>query len=174
MKHREITLRALEPEDLELLYDWENDMANWLISNTMTPFSRFTLKRYLENSHKDIYETGQLRLMIDHTTDNITIGTIDLFDYDPFHRRAGVGILIALEDYRRKGFATMALECLIDYSFRNLMLHQLYCSILSNNQESIALFRKLGFKQAGIRYDWIRVTDGYLDEHLFQLVNPGA
>lgn len=167
-------MRALEPEDLELLYDWENNMANWLISNTMTPFSRFTLKRYLEDSHKDIYETGQLRLMIDHKSDNRTIGTIDLFDYDPFHRRAGVGILIALEEYRRRGFATMALECIINYSFRNLMLHQLYCSILSNNKESMALFRKLGFVQAGIRVSWIRIADGYLDEHLFQLVNRDA
>lgn len=174
MIYREISLRALEPEDLELLYDWENDMANWLISNTVKPFSKFTLKRYLENSHKDIYETGQVRLMIDHTTDNKTIGTIDLFDYDPFHRRAGVGILIAVQKYRRKGFATMALECLINYSFKTLMLRQLYCSIMSNNKESMALFSKLGFKQAGIRKDWIRVADEYLDEHLFQLVNPNA
>jgi len=45
MKYGEIILRALEPEDLELLYEWENDMANWLISNTLAPFSRFTLKR---------------------------------------------------------------------------------------------------------------------------------
>ena len=110
MINREISLRALEPEDLELLYDWENDMSNWLISNTMSPFSRFTLKRYLENSHKDIYETGQLRLMIDYTAENKTIGTIDLFDFDPFHRRAGLGILIAAGEYRRRGFATMALE----------------------------------------------------------------
>ena len=115
MKYGEISLRALEPEDLELLYEWENDTANWIISNTLAPFSRFTLKRYIENSHKDIHETGQLRLMIDHIADNRTIGTIDLFDYDPFHRRAGVGILIAPEEYRRRGFATMALECLIKY-----------------------------------------------------------
>lgn len=174
MINREISLRALEPEDLELLYDWENDMSNWLISNTMSPFSRFTLKRYLENSHKDIYETGQLRLMIDYTAENKTIGTIDLFDFDPFHRRAGLGILISAGEYRRRGFATMALECMINYCFNNLMLHQLYCSILSNNQESMALFRKLGFKEAGIKRDWIRVKDGYHDEHLFQLVNPGC
>ena len=174
MKYGEISLRALEPEDLELLYEWENDTANWIISNTLAPFSRFTLKRYIENSHKDIHETGQLRLMIDHIADNRTIVTIDLFDYDPFHRRAGVGILIAPEEYRRRGFATMALECLIKYSFTKLMLHQLYCSVLSNNQESMALFRKTGFKQTGIRYNWIRLNDGYLDEHLFQLINPDA
>ncbi len=120
MKYKEIRLRALEPEDLELLYSWENNVSYWILSSTVVPFSKYTLKRYLENSHKDIYETGQLRLMIDHIADNATIGTIDIFDFDPFHKRAGVGILIANEDYRRKGFATMALKCLIDYCFSTL------------------------------------------------------
>src|SRR5512137_1331368 len=115
MKYKEVKLRALEPEDLELLYEWENNESYWAISNTISPFSRFTLKRYLENSHKSIYETGQLRLMIDHISEKVTIGTIDLFDFDPYHKRAGIGILIANEDYRRKGYASMALTCLSAY-----------------------------------------------------------
>lgn len=172
MKYKEILLRALEPEDLELLYTWENNVSHWIISSTVTPFSKYTLKRYLENSHKDIYETGQLRLMIDHIADNTTIGTIDIFDFDPFHKRAGVGILIANENYRRKGFATMALKCLIDYSFVTLQLHQLYCNILANNFESMELFKKAGFVQSGIKKDWIKTPDGYLDEYLFQLTSP--
>ena len=172
MKYNEIRLRALEPEDLELLYTWENNVSHWIISSTVTPFSKYTLKRYLENSHKDIYETGQLRLMIDHIADNTTIGTIDIFDFDPFHKRAGVGILIANENYRRKGFATMALKCLIDYSFVTLQLHQLYCNILANNFESMELFKKSGFVQSGIKKDWIKTPDGYLDEYLFQLISP--
>jgi len=172
MKYKEIRLRALEPEDLELLYTWENNVSHWIISSTVTPFSKYTLKRYLENSHKDIYETGQLRLMIDHIADNTTIGTIDIFDFDPFHKRAGVGILIANENYRRKGFATMALKCLIDYSFVTLQLHQLYCNILANNCESMELFKKSGFVQSGIKKDWIKTPDGYLDEYLFQLISP--
>jgi len=140
MKYKEISLRALEPEDLELLYGWENNVSYWTISNTIVPFSKYTLKRYLEDSHKSMYETGQVRLMIDHIADDTTIGTIDIFDFDPFHKRAGVGILIADEQYRRKGYATMALKCLIDYCFSTLMLHQVHCSILSNNEESIDMF----------------------------------
>lgn len=171
MKYKEIRLRALEPEDLELLYSWENNASYWIISSTVIPFSKYTLKRYLENSHKDIYETGQLRLMIDHIADNATIGTIDIFDFDPFHKRAGVGILIANEDYRRKGYATMALKCLIDYCFGTLQLHQLYCNILANNCESMELFKKTGFVQSGIKKDWIKTVDGYLDEYLFQLIS---
>ncbi len=153
---------------------WENNVSYWTISNTVVPFSKYTLKRYLEDSHKNIYETGQVRLMIDHIPDNTTIGTIDIFDFDPFHKRAGIGILIANEQYRRKGYASMALKCLIDYCFSTLMLHQLYCSILANNCESIDLFKKIGFVQSGIKKDWIRTSDGYLDEYIFQMINPNA
>jgi diamine N-acetyltransferase len=171
MKYEKINLRALEPEDLELLYEWENNNSFWAISNTVSPFSKYTLKRYIENSHKNIYEIGQLRLMIDHLEDKISIGTIDIFDFDPFHKRAGLGILIANEAYRRKGYASMSLTCLIEYCFKTLQLHQLYCNILSNNCESMDLFKKRGFIQTGIKKDWIKTADGYLDEFTFQLIN---
>jgi len=171
MKFEQIKLRALEPEDLELLYEWENNDSYWVISNTISPFSKYTLKRYLENSHKNIYETGQLRLMIDHINEKVSIGTIDIFDFDPFHKRAGVGILIADEAHRRKGYASMALSCLINYCFKTLHLHQLYCNILANNSESMELFKKQGFVQSGVKKDWILASDGYFDEHLFQLIN---
>jgi diamine N-acetyltransferase len=171
MKCEKIRLRALEPEDLELLYKWENDDSYWVISNTVAPFSKFTLKRYLENSHKNIFETGQLRLMIELVSEKKTIGTIDLFDFDPFHQRAGIGILIADDAERRKGYASMSLKCLIDYCFTNLQLHQLYCNILANNCESMDLFKKHGFVQVGIKKEWVKTSEGYLDEFVFQLIN---
>jgi diamine N-acetyltransferase len=171
MKYKNIKLRAVEPEDLELLYEWENDQVYWSISNTITPFSRYNLKQYIENSQKNIYETGQLRLMIDNIEDKKTIGTIDIFEFDPFHKRAGIGILIADEYYRKKGFASMSLTCLVNYCFEILKLHQLYCNIISNNTESIDLFMKQGFLQTGTKKDWIKTDDGYLDEFIFQLIN---
>jgi len=67
------------------------------------------------------------------------------FDFDPYHRRAGIGVLIADKASRKKGNATMALTCLIEYCFKTLLLHQLYCNILENNHESLDLFKKLGF-----------------------------
>jgi diamine N-acetyltransferase len=170
MKYKEIRLRAVEPEDLELLYEWENNNDYWIISNTVTPFSKYTLKRYIENSHKNIYEVGQLRLMIEHIQNKQTIGTIDIFDFDPFHKRAGMGVLIANKEFRKKGYASMALTCLIDYCFKTLLLHQLYCNILENNCESIDLFKKLGFKEIGKKKDWIRTEKGYISEIMFQLV----
>jgi diamine N-acetyltransferase len=153
------------------LYEWENNSTYWTISNTVTPFSKYTLKRYMENSHKSIYETGQLRLMIEIINEKKTIGTIDIFDFDPFHKRAGIGILIADEKQRRKGYASMALKCLIEYCFKTLQLHQLYCNILANNCESMDLFKKQGFVQTGIKKEWVKTSDGYLDEYIFQLID---
>jgi diamine N-acetyltransferase len=109
--------------------------------------------------------------MIDHIEDKITIGTIDIFDFDPFHKRAGLGILIANEAYRRKGYGSMALQCLINYCFKTLQLHQLYCNILANNPESMDMFEKQGFVRTGVKKDWIKTSEGYSDEYLYQLVN---
>jgi diamine N-acetyltransferase len=174
---KNIRLRAIEPADLELIYEWENDPANWLISNTITPFSRHILSRYIEHASKDIHEARQLRLMIDLMDDSgaakKTIGTVDLFDFNPIHERAGLGILIANQENRMKGFAYESLSILIQYAFETLHLHQLYCNISRDNQASLNLFKKLGFTEIGIKRDWLRGDGEWLDVYLLQLVRPG-
>lgn len=147
----DIHLRALEPEDLDLLYAWENDPEIWHLGNTLTPFSRFMLEQYLLNAQNDIFANKQLRLMIDLNQagdQNPTIGSIDLFDFDPFNRRAGVGILI-MAAHRGNGYASEALAVMKNYAFTLLDLHQLYCNIDSQNEISIALFKKHGFEKCG-------------------------
>jgi len=42
-----VKLRAPEPTDIETLYTWENNMEIWTVINTITPFSRFLLKKYI-------------------------------------------------------------------------------------------------------------------------------
>lgn len=169
-------LRAIEPADLDIIYEWENNPANWLISNTITPFSKHVLTRYIEHAHKDIHEARQLRLMIDLTDDSgitkETIGTLDLFDFDPVHERAGLGILIANQENRMKGFAFESLTILIRYAFETLHLHQLYCNISNDNHASLNLFKKLGFSEIGIKRDWLREGSGWRDVHLLQLLAP--
>ena len=64
LKGKNILLRALEQTDLDFLYELENDTSIWEVSNTIAPYSRYILKKYLENSHKDIFEVKQLRLVI--------------------------------------------------------------------------------------------------------------
>ena len=158
-----IRLRALEPEDLEYLYSIENDPDIWEISGTLAPYSRKVLRDYLERVHLDIYQAKQLRLAICSDAES-PIGLIDLYDFDPRHRRAGIGILISSPGNRNRGFGAEALSLLCDYAFRVLDLHQVYAGVSADNTRSIHLFGKLGFRQSGVRRDWLRTASGFGDE----------
>lgn len=167
---KKIHLRALEPEDLDFLYTIENNESFWEVSSTQTPFSRFVLEQYIVNSHQDIFEAKQLRLIIVDNISNISVGMIDLFEFNPLHKRAGIGILI-VESEQHKGFASEAIELLINYSFNQLNLHQLFANITADNTKSLELFKKLNFKNIGIKKEWIFSKGAFKDEVLFQLIN---
>ncbi|WP_394698287.1 GNAT family N-acetyltransferase [Labilibaculum manganireducens] len=172
LEGKSIRLRALEPTDLKLLYKWENDSTIWEVSHTLKPFSIFILKQYLESSHLDVFETKQLRLVIELIETNTPVGLIDLFDFDPFHQRAGIGILINDTENKNKGFASEALQILCNYAFSILQVHQLYCNITVSNEVSLRLFTKQGFEIIGNKKDWIRSKNGWMDEYSLQKINP--
>jgi len=171
-----VKLRAPELPDIDILYAWENNMEIWKVSNTLTPFSKFVLKKYIESAHLDIWETKQLRLIIEAKNQSslmfVPIGLIDLFDFDPFHLRAGIGILIANSEYRQKGYATEALKLIVHYTFETLQLHQLYCNISAENSISLQLFQNIGFEVVGIKKDWLKTMNGWQNEVMLQIVNP--
>lgn len=167
LKGNSISLRALEPTDLELLYQWENDPNVWTISNTQTPYSKYMLKKFIEASLQDIYTAKQLRLMMDELDGGKTVGIIDLFDFEPFHQRVGVGILISA-DSRHKGYAKEGIKLIKSYCFDVLQTEQVYCNILEDNEISLSLFQNEGFVIAGNKRRWIRVKDDFKDEIILQ------
>ena len=180
-----IQLRALEPEDLEMMYTIENDTSLWDVSNRQVPYSRQVLRQYIINSQADLYADKQVRLMMDlreplktqnsHETLNTrqaqaehkTIGAIDLFNFEPLHRHAEVGICV-LQAYRSKGYATEALQLLCDYAFRFLGLEQLVAHITTDNDHSLQLFSTCGFTPCGTLKRWWNVEGSFKDVILMQ------
>ena len=163
-----IQLRAIEPEDLDLLYRIENDMALWNVGLSNVPYSRYLLHDYVAHASNDIYTDRQVRLMIDNA-DNQTVGIVDLVSFDPSNRRAELGIII-LNQFRRQGYATATLQQIRDYALRVLHLHQLYVYIDEHNEASLSLFHKVGFTTAGHIPDWLFDGEHYHDASLMQLV----
>jgi len=164
-----IRLRALEPQDLEFLYEIENDTDLWHLSHTQQPFSRDLLREYIAQADKDIYEVKQFRFGIELIDNQKLIGFIDLFDFDPKNRRAGVGILIH-RAYRQQGLGNTALKLLIDYAQNILFLHQLYANISADNLTSIRLFEKNAFRLIGNKKEWNFDGNNYSDELMYQLI----
>ncbi|UZO79348.1 GNAT family N-acetyltransferase [Aquimarina sp. ERC-38] len=169
LKDNQIQLRPLEPEDLNLLYTIENDESVWEVSDTQTPYSRSVLKKYLDNAHLDIYETKQLRLVIT-TSHNQPVGLIDLYDFNPRHKRVGVGVLI-IKNEQNKGFAKAAIQLVDNFTSSHLQVHQLYATIACTNSASISLFESLGFHKTGVRKDWNFYNSRFIDEYLYQKIH---
>ncbi|MDR1898303.1 MAG: GNAT family N-acetyltransferase [Prevotellaceae bacterium] len=166
-----VKLRAVEPADVELLYLWENDPETWVAGESIAPCSRFELEKYVL-SEGDIFANRQLRLMIDDNRSETpaTVGAVDLFDFNPAHNRAGVGILIYSRLHRQKGYATAALEILIEYASTALNLHLLYCNIRADNKPSLDCFKKAGFEVCGVKKSWNSSPNGRVDEIMMQLL----
>ena len=164
----EYILRALEPYDLDILYDTENDKSLWKYSNTSSPFSKHSLKKFIENSHLDIIEHKQVRLVLSDKN-NLPFGFIDLFKYDMINKRAGVGIII-FEKYRSRGLGSISLDLIENYVKKYIPIHQLYANISSENIESIKLFEKHNYLKVGNKKDWIYYNNKYFDELLYQKI----
>jgi len=163
-------LRAPEPEDLDCMYQFENTPSLWEVGNATGPYSRFYLKQYLETNKNDIYSDGQLRLMIESPEKKV-VGIIDLFNFEPFHNRAEVGIVIDTA-HRASGIGKLSLLLLVDYCFSYLGLHQLYAYIDVTNTASRRLFQKCGFEECASLKDWIRTGKTYRDVVMVQRLNP--
>lgn len=172
LKKDNISFRAVEPTDIDVILNWENNPETWHLSNTLMPFSRFDIEQFVISASKDIFASKQLRLMIIQAEDNTktAVGCIDLFDFDALHKRAGVGILID-KNYRKQGIAGTAIDLLATYAFEILNLHQLYCNIESDNDISLKLFQDKGFKIIGLKKDWNQRSGKWIDEYLLQLIN---
>lgn len=169
LKNTQITLRAPEPEDLEVMYQIENDTQLWAVGNATVPFSRFVLRQYIETSTQDIFADKQARFMIVQNSNQAVVGIIDLTAFDVLNNRAEVCVVI-LSSYRRNSFAKQSVELLCDYCALRLHIHQLYAYVPVDNVESRSLFAYCGFTQTAQLSQWLNGEHGFIDAVLLQRI----
>lgn len=162
-----IRLRAMEPEDLEVMYAMENDPKTWDVTNFNVPYSKFVLKQYIENSQCDMFADRQLRMMIVRHEDDAVVGTIDITDFVPMHARGEIGIAVR-QEHQGNGYGKEALDLLCDYAFGFLHLKQLTAHIATDNGASMHLFESCGFVKCGILKEWWCVGGRFKDVALLQ------
>lgn len=165
-----VCLRAVEPEDVELMYRWENDPTIWAVSGTIAPFSHHQLQRFLDEQQFDLQQTRQQRLIIQTRDEGRAVGALDLFELDLLNRRAGIGVLIAEPSDRGQGYAKDAVEAVVRYAREVLGLSQLWCNVGADNTASRKLFAACGFAECGTKRQWLWSPDGWQDEVFMQKI----
>lgn len=160
----DILLRKIEPSDLPYLYQWENDASAWADGANHNPLSQQDLREYIGATTGDIYKDGQLRLIIESINktacqgSSLTVGCIDLFDFDPRNRRAAIGMYIA-PDCRGKGVGREALKQLEAYAFGHLNLRVLYAIIATANTACSGLYQSAGYHPSSPLPAWTLESD---------------
>lgn len=164
-----IRLRAPEPEDLDVMFQMENGNDLWSEGIATGPYSRYQLKKYIEENQNDLFSDRQLRLMIEHEELGVA-GIIDICTFEPRHMRGEVGLFI-WKDFRGRGIARVALNLLERHCFHVLGLHQLYAYIRKGNTACLNLFKSEGYEQVGILRSWFYMKNGFQDVCLVQKIN---
>ena len=163
---RQVRLRALEMEDLDFLYEIENDMSLWGVGCNNAPYSRQLLIDYITRSTADIYIDKQVRFVIEDENRQM-VGFVDLTDFDPRHMRAELGIVIK-QEARGKGYAQEAIRQIMAYSKEILHLHQLYAIVAADNEKAVKMLQSVGFEGDKMLREWLNVGEKYADAYLFQ------
>ena len=166
--HAQVNLRALEPEDLDMLYQIENDVELWGISSTNVPYSRFVLHEFMASTTGDIYTDKQVRLVIENEQKQ-PIGLADIMSFDPKNRRAELGLVIT-RPLRRCGYAKAALQKIHQLALHTLHLHQVYVIIDADNEPSLALFRRIGYQESARLPEWLFDGKAYHEAVVLQHV----
>ena len=184
MKHfNETRLRAMEPEDLELIYRIENNPAYWRHGSTTVPYSRYALRQYMESAQNDLFKDGQVRLVIqclehrsewrverkdwrDEPGSWRTVGLADLCNFDAIHLRAEISLAL-LPEFQSLGIGEAAVKCLEEYAVR-LNLHQLYAVIAETNLPAMRLFQRLNYQKGAHLRDWLRQGPDFINAFIWQ------
>ncbi len=161
----QIYLRTINPNDVDVVLNWENNPDNWKVSSITKPYSRDQIVEFV-NSNQDIFEHEQLRLIVCLNDSNEIIGNVDLFDFEPLHQRVGIGILID-EPYRNKGFAKQAVLLTEEYCKLILNVNKMFCNILEDNPYSIQLFTSLGYQKLCVKPQWHFYNNHWFDEGFY-------
>ena len=146
IKYEDITLRAIEESDLELLKEMINDpeIEN-MTGGYSYPVSTYQQRKWFEGLSN---RQDDLRVIID-TEEHGPIGVVMLTDIDWKNRTAQFHSKITSK-LRGKGYGSKATNALVKYAFEQLNIHCIYSHIIEYNIASQRAKEKCGFKKEGI------------------------
>lgn len=139
-----ITLRALEKKDMPLLLEMINDpeieasVVGWSY-----PVSEEQQLMWLNNIQGD----NCIRFAIDNGSGIVGVSIISSIDYK--NRTANLNLKLP-KSSRGKGYASQAVKLMIDYCFLELNINCLTANVIADNDASIKLWEKNGFKRDGL------------------------
>ena len=148
LKGKQVTLRALETEDLDFVRGLINDPD---IEKNIVGWSWPKPRKEQEQWFMDYVNTEKTVRYIIETEHEGSVGFTGLRDIDWKNGSAsGAGIRIR-KDVQSRGLATDAYMTLFRFAFEELRLHRINTSAFEDNFASLRFLEKCGCKREGLK-----------------------
>lgn len=153
-------LSPFNADDAEICARW----AEWMnVKSVAEYYGGYHNLVSLESAKKTLAELAGYRFAIVRLDGDVLMGHISLHDINHLSRNAFLGIFIGEENCRGKGYGAEAIRLALNYGFKTLNLHNIMLSVQADNVAGIACYKKVGFREAGRRRDWVFKDGKYID-----------
>lgn len=158
---KEIYLRPIKKNDLDLLNKWKNDKEVFkYLGGGFMPISIDQQEKWLESM---IDLTGNNKRFMVCTSNHDSIGMIGLYDINWIHRTCEVGLYIGEKSYHGKGYAKQAYYLIEKYAKEYLNLRKIKLNVVNNNEKATNLWNALGFNKVGMLKEERFIEGKYMD-----------
>jgi len=140
-------------------------LVNPGMSFPMTPDDLLNPDSWLQT---DIKNPNSVLFAIRTQKENEFIGICALAEVHTFYHRASLGINIANQSFRGRGFGTETMHWLLNYGFTQLNLNRIMLQVVSFNENAIHVYEKVGFQHEarerdavfhdGQHYDYLHMS----------------
>lgn len=166
MAGREVYLRRPKPDDyreLAALYRRSRPHFRGLVQPR---YDRASFDQLLAEEHNDATEF----FFIARHLDEAIVGTIGLSQI--FRKRfqnAYLGYLLGA-GYTGNGYMTEAVRLILRFAFRELNLHRIEANVQPDNEPSLAVLRRCGFKKEGYSERYLKIGGRWRDHERWAIV----
>lgn len=167
LRGQRLLIRNLKTEDYDAFAELfaDEDVLYYYLPSRLQTYSGSRLAE-LMSDWNDL-DTAFVFTVL-HEQKPIGIITCESVDFEMEHAEVGIALLSSAE--RGQGLAAEAMTIFIDFLFRDLELHRLNARIISGNEDSCKLFKRLHFRHEGTQRDYVRRGSRYLDMNIFGLL----
>ncbi|RNC28777.1 MAG: Spermidine N(1)-acetyltransferase [Candidatus Dichloromethanomonas elyunquensis] len=166
LKGKITTVRPLETDDLDLLYEWYNDQefSYWVSGN----WPCATLLRRDEIERK-MYEEDEHRYAVTDQ-DGSLIGTVGFDAVNIPARSARLYIGIGSRKHWSQGYGSDALQVFLRFLFRQWNFHRINAETWKENKRALACYQKMGFVREGCLREAYYINGKYYDAVILGLL----
>jgi RimJ/RimL family protein N-acetyltransferase len=166
-----IHLTNLDPANAEVSRAWINDPeVNLYLLTGQVPVSVAAEAAWYEKAVADWSAGTAYQFEIHVADDGRYIGNCGLHHVDMRNRSAEIGILIGEVSEQNRGYGSDAILTLTRFGFDTLGLNRLEIRSQADNERSMHLYERLGFKPIGRMREATYTYGRFADEALFDML----